>query len=69
MSEELPSTALTSIEERANGSNARVAVVRMVADSSMPRRPGPHLGYLEKPFELAELARLLGIPEREKPRD
>ena len=69
VSEELLPAALASLEQRAYDSNAQVAVVRTITDSSKPRRPGPHQGYLEKPFELAQLARLLGIPEAEIPND
>jgi DNA-binding response OmpR family regulator len=67
LSEELPPTALAALEQRAHSFNARVAIIRTVTDSSFPRRPGSHTGYLEKPFELSQLARLLGIPDGQLP--
>jgi hypothetical protein len=67
VSDEWPPTGLAALEQRAHSFNARVAIVRTVTDSSKPRPPGPHLGYLEKPFELAQLARLLGVPDAELP--
>jgi DNA-binding NtrC family response regulator len=69
VSDELPPTALVSLEQRAHSFNARVTIVRIVTDSSKMSHAGPHLGCLEKPFELAQLARLLGIPESELPRE
>jgi len=69
VSDEWPPATLASLEQRAHSFNARVTIVRTVTDSGKPSRPGRHLGCLEKPFELARLARLLGIPEEELPRE
>ena len=69
VSEELSPADLAALERRAHRSNARVGIVRTVTDSSKPCRPGQHQGCLEKPFALARLARLLGIPEDELPRE
>jgi hypothetical protein len=63
VSEDLSPTGLASLEQRAHSFNARVAIVRTITDSSNPCRSGPHLARLEKPFALASLARLLGVPE------
>ena len=67
VSEELPAAGLASLEKRAHSFNARVAIVRTMTDSSKPCRTGSHLARLEKPFTLASLARLLGVPEEELP--
>ncbi len=67
VSDEWSPASLAALEQRAHSFNARVAIVRIVTDSSGPCRPAPHHGYLEKPFELAQLARLLGVPEDELP--
>jgi DNA-binding response OmpR family regulator len=67
VSDDLSPTALAALEERVRGLNPRVAIVRTVTDPSRPLRPGEHAGCLEKPFELAQLARLLGIREGELP--
>lgn len=69
MSNELPSIGLASLEERARNRTAEVVIVRTVADPGKPRLPGARTGYLEKPFELAQLGRLLGIPESELPHE
>lgn len=69
VSDELPPDALTSLERQAHRLNARITIVRTVTDPSRPGRPGPHSGCLEKPFELAQLARLLGVPEDQLPHD
>jgi len=67
ISEELSSTGLAYVEQCARSLNPRVAIVRTISDPSKPSRPGTHLDCLEKPFELARLARLLGVPESELP--
>jgi DNA-binding NtrC family response regulator len=69
VSDELPPDGLAALEQQAHSFNARVAVVWTVTDSSRSRRPAPQVGCLEKPFELAQLARLLGVPEDELPRE
>jgi DNA-binding NtrC family response regulator len=69
VSEEFSPTGLTYLERCARSLDPQVTVVRMVADPSKPRRRGQHAGVLEKPFELVQLARLLGIPECELPRE
>lgn len=69
VSDELPTAALATLEQHAHSFNAHVSVVRLVTDSGARQRCAPCLGCLEKPFELAALARLLGIPEDELPGD
>ncbi len=69
VSEELPPTALASLETHAHNFNACVEVIRTVADPSKPRKCIPHVTYLEKPFELAHLAQMLGVPPEQLPRD
>jgi DNA-binding NtrC family response regulator len=67
ISEELSSAGLAYVEQCDRSLNPRVVIVRTIADPSKPRRPGTHVDCLEKPFELARLARLLGVPEGELP--
>lgn len=67
VSEGLPPTALVSLEQRAHSLNVRIAIARIATDSSRPCRPGLQLACLDKPFELAQVARLLGIYENEPP--
>ena len=69
VSDEWPPAALASLEQRAHSFNARVAIVRTVTDFRKACGTGPCLGCLEKPFELAHLARLLGIAESELPHE
>ena len=67
VSDELPSSFLAALEERAHSFNAHVAIIRTITDARCACRPGPHLSCLEKPFELARLAGLLGVPAEEIP--
>jgi len=67
ISDEMPGEAITQIEERAHSFNARVAIVRMITDTRKACGGAPNLNCLEKPFELARLAGLLGIPDGEIP--
>lgn len=65
VADELPATALASLEECAHSFNACVRVVRTVARLDEMRGLDASFEYIEKPFQLADLARLLGIPEEE----
>ena len=67
ISDELPSSALEILEQRAHTFNARVVIVRTVTDAGAACHPCPQLSCLEKPFELARVAALLGIPDDEIP--
>jgi DNA-binding response OmpR family regulator len=68
VSDELPTNVITALRRRAARHNANVNLVRTVTD---PDRLGEsdlaEGACLEKPFALAQLARLLGIPEEEIP--
>jgi len=69
LSGELSAEQSRSIEQRARHRNPDVITVRTVtdlADSDAALADGEK--PLEKPFELAHLARLLGVPEAEIPR-
>jgi DNA-binding response OmpR family regulator len=66
---ELPEDQFRSIEQRARHRNPDVITVRTVtdlADSDAALADGEK--PLEKPFELAQLARLLGVSDAEIPR-
>lgn len=69
VADELPAAAVALLEQCAHNFNARVRIVRTVADLDRPRETGPSRDYIEKPFQLADLARLLGIPDHEIPED
>ncbi len=67
ISDELPAAALTALETKVRRINPQVSIVQTVTDPDAPGRIDRGWGYLEKPFALAQLARLLGIPEEELP--
>jgi len=67
MSNELPAVGLAALEAEARRRRAEVTIVRTAAEPGPPSRDDPRVSYLEKPFELAQLARLLGVPETELP--
>ena len=67
VSDELSPGELAALEQRAHSFNARVAIVRTITDAGKAERSAPHLNCLEKPFELARLAGLLGVSDSELP--
>jgi len=69
VSDALEPRAIAELEQHAHNFNARVDIVRTVADSGQVRQAPPKMRcmWIEKPFELAHLARLLGIPEDQLP--
>jgi DNA-binding NtrC family response regulator len=67
VSDELPPSDLAALEQRAHSFNARVAIVRTITDAGKALFTAPHLNCLEKPFELARLAGLLGVTDGELP--
>lgn len=69
VADELPAPALASLEESAHSFNACVRVVRTVARLDESRDPSASFDYIEKPFQLADVARLLGVPEEDIPED
>ncbi|MEP0845977.1 MAG: hypothetical protein HRF50_04040 [Phycisphaerae bacterium] len=66
LSEDLPETASDALEERARRLNPLVTVIRLDSNP-LPLARRAASTRLEKPFDLAELARRLGIPETELP--
>lgn len=69
VSGELPSTALAALEQRATSRHPGIAIVRIATRSGKACQPSPHVACLEKPFELAQVARLLGISGNELPHE
>lgn len=64
VSDDLPGGQIDAIEERARRRNPQLLTVRTV-DGVAAKRPSGGCVRLEKPFQLRDLARLLGVPERE----
>ena len=69
VSDELPSDAISALQRRAALRNHNVSVVHTVTDPDKSCRDHDDWACLEKPFVLAHLARLLGIPDEEIPDD
>jgi hypothetical protein len=67
VSDALSPSALTSLEERARRGGKRGTIVRMVTDPDAPPHHDHGEHCLEKPFALAQLARLLGVSEEQLP--
>ncbi|MBN2448632.1 MAG: hypothetical protein JXO22_18040 [Phycisphaerae bacterium] len=65
VSDDLPATALDGIEEQARQCQPPVATIRTVTGVHGSKRPPAGCVRLEKPFLLADLARLLGVPEHD----
>ena len=65
LSEELPDREAAAIQEHASRRNATVTMVRMVTGAAEPDTVAPHAMLIEKPFDLARLAHLLGISEQD----
>lgn len=61
-SDDLPDAATESLESQACSMNADVLIVRTVTERCDHHSPVGHLARIEKPFDLASLARLLGVP-------
>lgn len=66
LSEDLPDLASEALEQRARRLNPRVTVIRLDSNP-VPAARRAASTRLEKPFDLAELARRLGIPDAELP--
>jgi DNA-binding NtrC family response regulator len=64
-SDVLSPAALAALKERARRLNAGVRIVRMVTDPGVWENREGSEERLEKPFALAQLARLLGVSEEE----
>ena len=65
LSEQLTDEQILALQRAAAGRNPQVTMVRMVTGASEAGTGEPETVQLEKPFELAALAQLLGIPEQE----
>ena len=63
VSDDLSDRAPEEIEARARSRNPAARVVRTITDSPGEELPSQKTPRLEKPFELSELAMLLGIPD------
>lgn len=57
------------LERRARRRNPNIAVVRTVTAPGGLRRSSARSGWIEKPFQLARLARLLGVPDEQLPQN
>jgi DNA-binding NtrC family response regulator len=67
ISDELAPTATAALEQTARFLNPDVHIIRTVSDTTRPFEGDPQTDCLEKPFELARVARLLGIAAHELP--
>lgn len=65
LADSLPDATAAELQRRAGGHNPTVMTVRTIATTADSSPGGPHTFQLEKPFDLARLARLLGVPEAE----
>lgn len=65
VSDELPGAQIDVLEARARQLNPRVATIRTVTGVLGAKRPTTGAIRVEKPFQLPNLARLLGVPESE----
>lgn len=59
--------AADELERRARRRNPNLTVVRTVIAPGGPHRQSTQSDWLEKPFQLARVARLLGVPEEQLP--
>lgn len=69
LSDELPTPEQSTLERAARQRRARLRVIHTISDTTKPCCPNAFSNVLEKPFELAHLARLLGVPEDEIPNE
>lgn len=67
VSDDLSSTALTALEERAREFQEGVVIVRLVTEPGSSGVQDQARYRLEKPFALVQLARLLGVSAEELP--
>ncbi len=69
VSDQLAAGVIATLEQHAHTFNTCVDIVRTVADAAQASTccDTPRCTCIEKPFELAQLARLLGIPESQLP--
>ena len=67
ISDELPTDTIAELRSRAAQHNENVDVIHTVTDPDKSCGDHGDWACLEKPFALAQLARLLGIPEEEIP--
>lgn len=65
LSEQLADEQVLALQRGAAERNPQVTTVRMITGASEVGTSGSETVQLEKPFELASLAQLLGIPEQE----
>lgn len=66
ISDDLPAAQSDTLERQARMQNPKLVVIHLFTDTS-PHLPIYSDSRLEKPFALAELARRLGVAERELP--
>ncbi|UCE60426.1 MAG: hypothetical protein JSU63_01500 [Phycisphaerales bacterium] len=60
IADDLPAFGADALEEHARARNPGVSAVRMITDMGKSEHPESQAAFLEKPFELANLARALG---------
>jgi DNA-binding response OmpR family regulator len=65
LADQLPASSVSAIRQAARDQNPAVTTVRTVTAAAEPGPAEAETVQLEKPFELAALARLLGVPEPE----
>jgi DNA-binding NtrC family response regulator len=68
VSDDLPGHQIDAVEDEARRLNPQVTTVRTVTGVLGTKRPTTNSLRLEKPFQLGDLARLLGVSEAELPR-
>lgn len=67
LSDQLPRRSIESLARNARQANRDVRVVVLVAEETERRVTPPGAMRLEKPFELPDLARLLGVVDAQAP--
>lgn len=65
VSDELPGAQIDTLEARARQLHPRLKTIRTVTGVLGSKRPPAGVIRLEKPFQLSELASLLGVPASE----
>ncbi|MEW6198976.1 MAG: hypothetical protein AB1601_09980 [Planctomycetota bacterium] len=65
LSDQLPRRSVNALVQAARQANRDVRVIILVAAETEPATVPPGAARLEKPFELPDAARLLGVPETE----
>lgn len=67
ISDELPPAEMCRVEQYGLRKNADLHIIQTVTDPSRVHCDRAHVDQVEKPFALARVAQLLGVPEAEIP--